>query len=374
MDTKAMIRLMWLAAFVLSLAMTRAAAGAPLPLTGVNLAGGEFYRPKPGVRPVYGRDYSYPTRAEIDYFAGQGMNLFRYPFLWETLQPELKAPLDQDAVARLKEAARYATSRKLVVLLDPHNYARYYRTNIIGGPAVSFADFADFWHRLAQEFKGDPYVWFGLMNEPHDMPTRQWFEAANAAIAGIRSAGANQLILVPGNSWAGAHSWTKEHQGASNAQCVLGVRDPLDCWAIEVHQYLDANNSGTSRAVVSPTIGSERLRGFVAWCRQHQKRAVLGEFAVAAVPEGEPCLEDMLQSMERDRDVWLGWTWWAGAITCSPSSPNTSRIVPKWPGSTRTCTGPRCRSLPFPLKTAQARVNTRPVPFNPSRPRHRHPA
>ncbi len=44
----------------------------------------------------------------------------------------------------------YATSRTLVVLLGPHNYARYFRTNVVGGATLSFEDFADFWHRLAQ--------------------------------------------------------------------------------------------------------------------------------------------------------------------------------------------------------------------------------
>jgi len=115
-----------------------------LPLTGVNIAGGEFYKPQRGVAPEYGRQYAYPTKAEIDYFAGQGMNLFRYQFLWETLQPELKTPLDRAALERLKTAVQFATAKKLVVLLDPHNYARYYRTNIVGGLQVSCEDFADF--------------------------------------------------------------------------------------------------------------------------------------------------------------------------------------------------------------------------------------
>jgi endoglucanase len=311
MKHKAAIGIVVLAGMALTLSAGAAGLGSPLPLTGVNLAGGEFYRPRPGIRPVYSKDYVYPNKAEIEYFAAQGMNLFRYPFLWETLQPELKAPLDAADLARLKTAVGYATSQGLVVLLDPHNYARYFRTNLIGGPAVSVADFADFWHRLAQEFKGDPYVWFGLMNEPHDMPTQQWFDAANAAIAGIRSAGANQLILVPGNAWTGAHSWTNEDHRGSNARHILSLRDPLDYWVIEVHQYVDDDNSGRHRAVVSPTIGSERLRAFVAWCREHQKRAVLGEFGMPLVPDAEQCCDDMLSSMERDRDVWLGWSWWA---------------------------------------------------------------
>jgi len=32
---------------------------------------------------------------------------------------------------------------------------------------------------------------------------------------------------------------------------------------------------------------------------------------VPATPIGQQALSDILESMERDRDVWLGWTWWA---------------------------------------------------------------
>ncbi len=300
--------------FGLALSPSFLAAGTePLPLTGVNLAGGEFWmpgKPKEGARPQYGVNYAYPTTAEIDYFGGKGMNIFRYPFLWETLQPAVRTPLDKADLERLKTSVRFATAKKLVVVLDPHNYARYYGTNIVGGPNLSAADFADFWQRLAAEFKDDPFVWFGLVNEPHDMPTQQWFDAANACIAAIRSTGARNMILVPGNSWTGAHSWTSGGE-RSNAGHVLSVKDPLDYWAIEVHQYLDADHSGTHRAVVSPTVGSERLRGFVEWCRKNHRRAVLGEFAVPVVTNAPEALHDMLLSMERDRDVWLGWIWWA---------------------------------------------------------------
>jgi endoglucanase len=307
-------RTTWLSLLALGFILRSGVVAGPLPLTGVNLAGGEFWwarKPKTGeVHPQYGKNYSYPTQAEIDYFSDKGMNLFRYQFLWETLQPQVRAPLDKADLERLKTSVRFATARKLIVLLDPHNYARYYGTNVVGGPNVSIEDFADFWRRLALEFRDEPCMWFGLVNEPHDMPTRQWFDAANASITAIRGTGANQLILVPGNSWSGAHSW-KDGGDQSNAKCILSIKDPLDYWAVEVHQYVDADSSGRRRAVVSPTIGSERLKGFVDWCRQHRVRAVLGEFGVPVVPDGEQCLDDMLQSMERDRDVWLGWTWWA---------------------------------------------------------------
>ena len=275
----------------------------PLPLTGVNLSGGEWQ-----LKPNNG-EYFFPTKAEIDYFAGQGMNVFRYPFRWETVQTEPRAPLDKPALARLKESVKFATARKLIVILDPHNCARY-NDNIVGASKISAGDFADFWGRLAAEFKNDPYVWLGLVNEPHDMSTRLWFEDANAAIAAIRAAGAKNMILVPGNHWSGAHSWTGGGE-ESNAKWALTVKDPLNHWAIEVHQYVDGDSSGTQKSIVSPTIGAERLKSFVKWCRQNHMHAVLGEFGVPVVPTGEETLHNMLQSMEQDRDVWLGWTWWA---------------------------------------------------------------
>src|SRR5690606_912016 len=41
------------------------------------------------------------------------------------------------------------------------------------------------------------------------------------------------------------------------------------------------------------------------------KRAFLGEFAVPATEEGRVALPSILQPMEEDRDVWLGYTWWS---------------------------------------------------------------
>jgi endoglucanase len=58
-------------------------------------------------------------------------------------------------------------------------------------------------------------------------------------------------------------------------------------------------------------IGSERLVDFVKWCRSHHTKAFLGEFAVPNTPTGKAALENMLIAMEQDRDVWLGFTWWA---------------------------------------------------------------
>lgn len=286
------------------------ATAEPLPFTGVNFAGGEFYDPGKVSEPRHGTNFVYPTPDQFAYFADRGMNTFRLCFLWETLQPAAGAPFRPAEIERLKAVVTSATDRGLVVILDPHNYARHFG-KVIGGPEVSFADFADFWSRLAGEFAADHRVWFGLMNEPHGLPTAQWLEAANAAIAAIRDTGASNLILVPGNAYTGAHSWLADWYGGPNGTFMLDIADPLDNHAYEVHQYLDADSSGSTPNVVSPTIGSERLAAFTAWCREHGKRAFLGEFAAPDTELGRQAIEDMLSAMERDRDVWLGFTWWA---------------------------------------------------------------
>ena len=283
------------------------AAKRPLPYTGVNLSGGEFYNPKPGeMAPPYGQKFIYPNAQEFDYFISKGMNVFRFQFLWEILQPTRKAPLNPPELARFKAVVKTGTDKGAILLLDPHDYARYYG-KVIGSPDVSADDFADFWAKLAAEFKDNPRVWFGLMNEPHDLPGSQWLAAANAAIAAIRKAGAKNMILVPGISWTGAHSWI----GSGNGAEMLKIVDPGKHYAFDAHQYLDADSSGTHKETVSATIGSERLRAFTQWCQTNKKKAFLGEFAVAVDSTSEAAVGDMLTYMESNPDVWLGYSWWA---------------------------------------------------------------
>lgn len=283
-----------------------AAQAKPLAYTGVNLAGGDFGSPKPDAPAVYGKNYIYPTQEEFDYFISKGMNVFRMPFLWENLQPKLKQPFVAAELDRIKAAVQVGTRRNAVVLLDPHDYARYFG-KIVGGPEVSADDFADFWSRLATAFKDNQKVWFGLVNEPHDLPNDMWRQDANAAIAAIRKAGAKNLIVVPGNSWTGAHSWVSSGSGAE----MLKIVDPLNRYIFDVHQYLDADCSGSHPEPVSATIGSERLREFTKWCRDNRKRAFLGEFGSSASDASKAALGDMLSYMEANADVWVGFSWWA---------------------------------------------------------------
>lgn len=305
--------LMLLAAFMIGGAAANAqpATAATLRFTGVNIAGAEFNGRKLPGRPA--TDYFYPSKPMIDHFAALGMNTIRLPFLWERLQPTLNAELDTDELKRLDDTVKYATGRGLHVVLDVHNYAAY-RQQPIGTADVNAAALADLWRRLAQHYKGDRNTIFGLMNEPKGLKTETWLEAANAAIAAIRQAGATNLILVPGNAWTGAHSWHGKSYGTPNAEAMLGVKDPGNNYAFEVHQYLDRDYSGTHPDCRSEQIGVTTLERFTQWLRDNGKRGFLGEFGGGADPVCLAALDAMLNYMAQNSDLWIGWTYWAGGF------------------------------------------------------------
>jgi len=273
---------------------------------GVNLSGLEFGNAIPG---VFNKDYTVPTNQEVDYFTSKGMNFFRLPFRWERLQPTLNGDFDSTYLGYIDSFVKYATGKGAYVLLDPHNYARY--NNAIIGQGVPASAFGDFWNRLATYYKSNNRVVFGLMNEPNTMQTELWLSDANVAITGIRSSGATQYIFVPGNAWTGAWSWDQTWYGAANAQVMLGVKDSLNKTVFEVHQYFDSDHSGTSENCVSATVGSESLKVFTAWLKTNGFKGFLGEWAGGRTATCYQAISDILNYMDDNSDVWLGWTWWS---------------------------------------------------------------
>jgi len=284
-------------------------------LYGVSLAGAEFGFERYGTG-VHGTHYIYPDADYVwryhsaVYFRGKGMNIFRLPFRWERLQPVRNAAFDEAEWQRLRRTVDRLTGLGAAVILDPHNFARYHGA-VIGSDAVPIADFTDLWRRLAAPYKARPNVIFGLMTEPYDVPTEQWVEAANAAIAAIRAVGAGNLILVPGNAWSAAHAWASDDHGTPNAVALLEIRDPAGNTAFEAHQYLDENNSGRSSRCVSAEIGVRRLEPFTAWLEEHGKKGFLGEFGGSDSPTCLAALAGMVDYIDAHAEHYLGWTYWA---------------------------------------------------------------
>jgi endoglucanase len=312
---------------------------ASLPYRGVNLSGAEWGVDYNGVGTLPGaliQNYVYPDsfavsqegqanfypagyNAAFTYYRGKGMTTFRLPFRWERLQRTLMGSFDATELGYLQTTVNDMLASGAVVLIDPHNYARY-GTDEIGSAAVPNAAFADFWGKLAALYKNNPNVLYGLMNEPHDLTNgaQQWFDAAQVALTAIRNAGANNLVLVPGYNWTSATDWP-------TASALMGnIQDPANNFAFEVHEYVD-QASTTDNCGADPTIGTTQMQPFTDWARANKKRGFLGEFSGGATLQTTAsCLnaiDNQLSHIDQNSDVYIGWTYWAGGPNWGQDNP-----------------------------------------------------
>jgi endoglucanase len=176
---------------------------------------------------------------------------------------------------------------------------------------VPYSAFGDLWRRLAEQYKNDPNVLFGLMNEPMGIDDlNQWLNAANAAIAAIRGTGAKNLILVGGNEYEDAMRWPDV------SDMLKDIRDPANNFAFEVHVYPDADANGSGNSCPDTKAASKQMQPFTDWARAHKARGFLGEFSAGTTVDAEAncmtALDDEISYLEQNADVFIGWTYWAG--------------------------------------------------------------
>jgi endoglucanase len=270
---------------------------------GINISGGEY-----GSGGTYGFNYIYPSAKQIDYYASKGLEVIRMPFDWDRLQKTAYGVLDPVELGRIDAVVNYATSKGLQIVLDPHTFG-YGPGGMIGSAASPNSMFADFWGKVADHYKSNPNVVFGLMNEPHDQTALSWLGSVNAALSAIRATGATNEVLVPGTFWDGAWTWTT----SDNSKVLApGVIDPGHHYTFEVHQYLDTWSSGTETTVVSEDIGWQRLTAITDWAKQTGNKLFLGEFGVSQDATSLKALDKMITYMQQHSDVWEAATYWCG--------------------------------------------------------------
>jgi len=276
-------------------------------LKGVNLAGAEF---NPAAVPGrVNKDYVYPSAADFDYFARLGMNTVRLPFLWERIQSRLFGALDPAELEHIKTTLSTAQTHGMCLILDLHSYGAY-RGKPIGSREVSADAFYDVWDKLAQAFPDTGSTALGLSNEPFPLPIAQWAQIAQQTVRRLRAQGAGHLILVAGGRWSGLHEWNKDFEGSSNATAFAHFADPLQRSVLEVHQYADANFSGTGNTCLPATQFKALFVAATHWATAHGQRLFMGEFGT---PASAPCLAalDAMLAEMRDTRAWRGWTYWA---------------------------------------------------------------
>jgi endoglucanase len=286
----------------------------PVQLVGVALSGAAF---GPSVLPgKHGTNYIYPAESYYKKYAEQGLKLVRLPFLWERIQPQLDTELDAAQLALLTQSLDFAQKHGVKVVLDMHNYYRYYKQPI-GSEYVPIRSFANTWKRIAQKIGNHPALsGYGLMNEPNTKGL--WPEAALAAAKEIRKIDKINWIYVAGDRFSSAWHWPQ-----SNTQLIADpwMRDPANKLIFEAHMYLDRDTSGMyadKTETFAPDLGINRAKPFVDWLRANNLRGFIGEMGVPHYAPDAIVAMDNLLGYLRDNCVpityWAAGPWWGNYI------------------------------------------------------------
>lgn len=274
-------------------------------LSGVNMAGAEFGK-------VPGRlnyDYMYPTRQELEKLAEFGGNTLRLPVRWERVRPTADGALNASEVQQIAATYNMAKDLDLCLIVDLHNYGKYYAESLKDN-AVLQASFTDTWLQLAAALPDTGHVALGLMNEPVHLPVSEWAALAQSTVVALRQQNHAHLVLVAAGRWSGAHDWYAGAAPNINADAFATFADPLNQYAIEVHQYADSDYSGT-HDVCKEAKDFERIFSRISeWAVAHGHRLFLGEFGVAG---NARCLDTLEAFLDMTKAApWTGWTYWAG--------------------------------------------------------------
>lgn len=215
---------------------------------------------------------------QMNHFAKDDkLNAFRLPVGWQYLVASPGATLNSANFAHYDALVQGClSSGASLCIIDIHNYARW-NGAIIGQGGPTNAQFANTWSQIAAKYKGESRVAFGVMNEPHDIPDiKAWAASVQAAVTAIRQAGAtSQLILLPGNNYTSAGTFVS----SGSADALNAVTNPDGSKTnliMDVHKYLDSDNSGTHTECVTNNIDGA-FAPLATWLRTNKRQAILSE-------------------------------------------------------------------------------------------------
>jgi len=247
--------------------------------------------PLPYVPPAYSNPddpLNNGTAQMLHFISTHNFNIFRLPVSWQYLvDNDLGGALDPTNFGYYDQLVRECLSTGAYCMIDLHNYARWNGKEIgsYGGPSIS--QFAGLWGQVAANYKDEDRVWFGTMNEPYDLDSlSSWTDAVQAAVTAIREAGATtQFVSLPGRGWQSPGYLIAKGDGDALKQ-VTNPDGTTSNLVFDVHLYLDAAGSGTSRRCVTSGIG-DQWAPLAEWLRENGRQAIVTETGGGDTPSCE---------------------------------------------------------------------------------------
>ncbi|MFY7964158.1 MAG: glycoside hydrolase family 5 protein [Chitinophagaceae bacterium] len=282
---------------------------------GITLSGAEFGENRlPG---VMGKDYIYPSIAEIAYFASKGVDIIQLPFKWERVQKHLGASLDENEVAYISKFIDDCATYNISVNLVLQNFGRYNINgvaHIVGGNVVTAWHLADFWKKMALFLSNKQNVYsFSIMTEPHGMTPYHWPATVQQVINSIREVDRNTIVIVDGDNYSNPATWEVYNND------LKYVLDPANKLVFNAHCYFDKNCSGKyaysyDQDGATEWTGVERMKPFVNWLNQNGRHGYVGEFGI---PKNDRrwivTMKHFLEYLQENNigaSYWAAGSWW----------------------------------------------------------------
>ncbi|KAM0230687.1 hypothetical protein ACHAP5_011293 [Fusarium lateritium] len=145
-----------------------------------------------------------------------------------------------------------------------------------------------------------------LMNEPHDLDITKWRATNQAVILAIRNITSEQKILISGTQFARLVDW----EAFSSPGIGPGlIQDPANNTLYDFHQYFD--DLGGAYGLCEPWSGFvRRFEAVTNILRSNNLLGMITEFGGGPFPQCVDTIRSMLAFLDRNSDVWYGWTAW----------------------------------------------------------------
>ncbi|KAL0932105.1 glycoside hydrolase family 5 protein [Colletotrichum truncatum] len=293
-----------------------AAAVAKVQFLGVAISGGDFGCEIDGSCPI-GR-VQLPLMSlgggdgegQMNHFVQDDkLNMFRLPIGWQFLvNNQLGAQLNSNNLGRYDQVMQKCLATGAYCMLDIHNFARW-NGGIIGQGGPTDDQFVSLWTQLAQKYKDNDKVVFELMNEPHDLDVKIWAATCQKVVTAIRQAGATkQMILLPGTNFNSAEFLVS----SGSAEALAAITNPdgtTDGLIIDVHKYLDEDNSGTHKPCTTDNV--ESFRKVAEFLRSKGRKGLVSETGASSDSSCFTAFCAQNTFINQNSDVFIGLVGWA---------------------------------------------------------------
>lgn len=199
------------------------------------------------------------------------------------------------------------TSKNVVAMIENHDiYGTYAEANVTydssGNRIPSIQEMKDWWINIANTYKGNPYVWFNIANEPglgsysKADSINKWRDFHDEIIGAIRATGAQNIIVVDEHNWGQASGYTGGQSDSAVLSAGTFLTSKYSNITFGLHMYDNWIN------------GANRLNSYLTNAQSKNLSVHIGEYG-ASNSSTALAMEAMFNTVINKNIGRIAWQW-----------------------------------------------------------------